>query len=662
MKTLLYLLIGVFLPLKISAQNDFWARLSISGSVNQLGISPTEKIWIATNAGNIYHTKEVDSLWHLGAYGSFDPYSYNSGNTFERINFFSEDVLMISGFIQENGKQDFVYRSENQGKSWEKVIFGKNSWIDAAYVNNNGKAWMSGSSLLIYYTEDMGKTWSTFDKVDPNEQVRFSSIHFSNDEQTGLFGSNDNALYKTTDNCNKWEKLPTPLNQDKYKKRLKNERARIKKIRILGNNYIINQQGNIFITDSNSINWTYLPEIIDFEVTEDEKLYTINKDLSISLYNCDFTKKWQSDQVLKNKPRAIEVKNNNLFALTQDYIYKINPNDFIASQLFTDEIAIQEPYYKIVYEDEEYGFDKKDILHFNKLKNAWYRYMSVDFFIENSTIFDNKIVLTNQTLSKHYNFCPIQKSVTEFSLPRNLFSDLEIKEFHLESGSQGCFHVEHSSKLYLKKEDEFKADKKGSNPKFLPRSEHKIKTTKIKQMVNLVDESRFKKVTLEDLKITDNDIKVFKEFIDKEEQELKALVEIPFMFENLYAFPGENIDYNFYKNIADSLVTLSEEEIDKTLWQVYGSWSTTTNWKRITFVFENEQKLIIENTDDKPNYLYAPWIVDFDGLKFQTNSILFGQEIDKITNGQFFHPIIRDKNYALFKIADYLYRKKLNIQ
>ena len=47
------------------------------------------------------------------------------------------------------------------------------------------------------------------------------------------------------------------------------------------------------------------------------------------------------------------------------------------------------------------------------------------------------------------------------------------------------------------------------------------------------------------------------------------------------------------------------------------------------------KKLIIENSDDKPNYLYTPWIVDFEGLKFRTNSILFGQQIDEITNGQF---------------------------
>lgn len=76
---------------------------------------------------------------------------------------------------------------------------------------------MSGNSQLIYYTEDNGKTWTSFDKVEPTGNLRFSTIHFAKDEQTGLFGSFWNVLYKTTDNCQNWEKLPTPLSQENMK-------------------------------------------------------------------------------------------------------------------------------------------------------------------------------------------------------------------------------------------------------------------------------------------------------------------------------------------------------------------------------------------------------------------------------------------------------------
>ncbi|WP_445454994.1 VPS10 domain-containing protein [Flavobacterium sp. HNIBRBA15423] len=660
MKKILHILTIILIPFTVLGQEEYLSRLSISGGVSELGISPSEEIWVATKAGNIYYTKQIGKLWHIGPFGSLDPYNFSSGKTFERLNFFSEDTMMISGFIQESGKQDFVFWSGNHGKTWEKVIFGKSSWIDAAYINDNGKAWMSGNSQLIYYSENYGETWKSFDKAGNENSLRFSTIHFAKDEKTGLFGSFWNVLYKTTDNCQRWEKLPTPLSQGKYERLSKEDRPDIRKIRVFGNYYIINQQGRVFITKSNSIDWLYLPNVADFEITENENLYTINQDLSISLYNIDFYKTWQSEKTVENNPRAIGVRNNNLFVLTFESIYKINSVDFIVSQLFTNEIPIQEPYLKLQFEGEEYGFENKDILHFDKKKKAWYRFMNVDFSIANASLFDSKIVLADRSLNNQYTFDPKEKSVNKYSLPESLFSNLVVKELHFENGSQGCFHSNSSLRSYIKKGDKFVVDKKTKSSKYLSRAISEINADKIEQIIEIIDKSRFEKVSLVDLKITDNEIKEFKKFIDKEEQRIKKSGIDRFDFDNLYSFPGENTDFNFYKSIADSLFTLSEEEINNAFWQAYGNWSTTTNWRRIIFVFQNGEKLIIENSDDKPNYLYTPWIVDFEGLKLRTNSILFGQQIDEITNGHFFKEIARDKNYAIFKIADYMYRKKLN--
>lgn len=660
MKKIHHILTIILIPLTVFGQEEYLSRLSIAGGVSELGISPSEEIWVATKAGNVYFTKQIGELWHNGPYGSLDPFNFSSGKTFERINFFSEDTLMISGFIQEDGKQDFVFWSRNHGKNWEKVKFGKSSWIDAAYINDKGKAWMSGNSQLIYYTENSGKTWKTFDKAGNENALRFSAIHFAKDERTGLFGSFWNVLYKTTDNCQSWEKLSTPLSQGMYERLSKEERPDIRKIRIFGNHYIINQQGRVFITKSNSIDWTYLPEVIDFEVSENENLFTINQDLSISLYDPNFSKAWQSNKSLENNPRAIGIRNNNLFVLTFESIYKINRDEFKVSQLFTDEIPIQEPSLKLSFEGEEYGFENKDIFRFDKKKKQWYRFMSVDFSIANATFFDSKIVLADRSLNKQYTFDPKEKSINEYNLPESLFSNLVVKELHFENGNQGCFHSSNSLRSYIRKGDKFVVNKKSISSKYLSRAISEINADKIEQIIELIDKSRFVKVSLNDLNITEDDIKDFKKFIDKEEQSIKKSGIDRFDFENLYSFPGENTDFNFYKLVADSLFTLSEEEINNAFWQAYGNWSTTTDWRRIIIVFQNGNRLIIENSDDKPNYLYTPWVVDFEGMKFRTNSILFGEQIDKITNGQFFNEIARDKNYAIFKIADYMYRKKLN--
>ena len=520
MKKILHILIVILIPITVFGQEEYLSRLSIAGGVSEIGISPSEEIWVATKAGNVYFTKQIGELWHIGPYGSLDPYNFTSGKTFERINFFSEDTLMISGFIQEDGKQDFVFWSGNHGKNWQKVKFGKSSWIDAAYINNKGKAWMSGNSQLIYYTENSGKTWKSFDKAGNENALRFSTIHFAKDEQTGLFGSFWNVLYKTTDNCHSWEKLPTPLSQEKYERLSKEDRPDIRKIRIFGNYYIINQQDRVFITKSDSIDWTYSPEIIDFEVSENNNLYTINQDFSISHYDSAFSKTWQSEKSLENIPRAIGVRNNKLFVLTFESVYKINPDDFKVSELFTDEVPIQEPYLKLNFEDEEYGFENKDIFRFDKKKKQWYRFLSVDFSIANVSLFYNKIVLADRSLNKQYTFEPKEKSVKEYNLPESLFSNLVVKELHFENGSQGCFHSNNSLRSYIRKGDKFVVDKKSSSSKYLSRALSEINTDKIEQIIELIDKSRFVKVSLNDLNITENDINEFKEFIDKEEKQI----------------------------------------------------------------------------------------------------------------------------------------------
>ena len=127
MRRILQSLFIVLFPLLAFGQDAYFARLSISGRVSELGISPSEEVWVATAAGNVYYTTRPGDLWHIGPFGSLDGNNYSTGRTFERINFFSEDTLMISGFIQEDNREDFVYWSGDHGKSWQKVVFGKSS-------------------------------------------------------------------------------------------------------------------------------------------------------------------------------------------------------------------------------------------------------------------------------------------------------------------------------------------------------------------------------------------------------------------------------------------------------------------------------------------------------------------------------------------------------
>lgn len=659
MKKKIVQLITLILPLTVLCQNEYLARLPISGGFKELGISPKEEIWVATKAGNVYQTKQIDQLWSLNSFGSFDTYN-PIGQTFERINFFTEDTLMISGFIQENGKQDFVYWSGNHGKTWEKIMFGKSSWIDAACIKSNGKAWMSGSSQLIYYTNDFGRTWTEFDKVEKTSNLRFNSIHFENDNLTGLFGSTWNVIYLTKDNCKTWEKIPTPLNQNKYINVSKYDAPRIEKVRIFGDFYIINQQDKIFITRKDSIDWKLLNDVSDFEITEQSKIYTINRDLTVSLYDEHFNTIWHSDKKLSSFPIAISFKNNSLFALNKRDVYKISPLEFKSVELLTAEIPISEPYNKVSYKGNEYGFDINDILSYDEKKSVWYRYKKLDFPIRNIAIFDSKLIISDTELENYYSINEESKSIILYQLPKTLFESANnVISFKIETGSQGCFHSEIKSRNYTLKGKQFSLKVDVKDMAFLSAMPYTIKNDAISELIYQVDKSRFVQLKSSDFEFSNKDISDFKEFIQNEEQRIKKQGIDRFEFENKYVFPGEKTDFEFYRNIADSITYIPDSVINKIFNLEYGNYSTTTNWVKLTFNFKDGSTLELYNQDDKSNYLYSPWIANFKGITFKVNSIKVGRLIDNLTEGDLIESTSREKKYALFRIADYLYRQKI---
>lgn len=657
----LFLLLILFLPFSTFSQNAYLANLPISGGVSEIGISPSERIWIATKAGNTYYTNKIGDLWHFGPLGTKDPLSIDFGGTFERINFFSEKIIMISGYIHgENSNTDFVYRSEDGGLNWDKVKFGKSSWIDAAYINDNGKAWMSGNSQLIYYSQDYGKTWKSFGKAGNENALRFNTIHFAKNEKTGLFGSFWNIIYKTTDNCESWERLPTPLDQKKYKRLSKEHRPDIRKIRIFGDYYIINQQGNIFYTKSDNINWIELPNISDFETTSDEYIYLIDKDLKIDLRDSEFVSIWKSDKKLSSTPSAINTKNKSLFVFTYGEIYKINKNDFIISKLMTNEVPIREPYLKVNYEGEEIGFDGTSVLRFDKNRTEWYRYMELPVNVSNAVVFDNQIVIADNYLDKRFVIKIDEQKISEYELPKSLFnlSVNNIDKFSIETGSQGCFHSDRQVREYQLKNNSFKLHKKGKL--FLSKMDEEINPQLLNDIVKEIDNSCFKKLTVNDLGISKKDLENFKDFIDKEEKKIKKKGYDRFDFDNYYTFPGENTDFTFYKNVADRFDSIPDVVINQVFNTGYGNWSTTTVWRKITIDFKNGEVLTIENSDDKPNYLYTPWFINFNGLIIKSNSLKLGELINELTNGDLYSDVSKEKNYAIYKVADFLYKQSLN--
>ena len=101
MKQNFYILILLFATTAFGQVKDRRAELDIKGRVNEISISPDEKIWLTTAIGNTYYTNNIDSTWHYGKpliekkeddFGIGNPH-------LDRISFFNNDTAILTGYI-----------------------------------------------------------------------------------------------------------------------------------------------------------------------------------------------------------------------------------------------------------------------------------------------------------------------------------------------------------------------------------------------------------------------------------------------------------------------------------------------------------------------------------------------------------------------------------
>lgn len=107
--------------------------VSAEGRVNEISISPDEKIRLVPATGNSYLTENIDSNWHYGKplFKTSDDYSFDNPNL-ERISFFNKDTAILTGYIsvsKKEYKKNEYYLTKDAGKSWKLLC----TWIPKAF-------------------------------------------------------------------------------------------------------------------------------------------------------------------------------------------------------------------------------------------------------------------------------------------------------------------------------------------------------------------------------------------------------------------------------------------------------------------------------------------------------------------------------------------------
>jgi photosystem II stability/assembly factor-like uncharacterized protein len=654
------------------SQKDTRAVLEIYGGTEEFCVTKSGAIWIATKTGNTYYTNDISKPWHSGEL-NFGTESV-TGKTFERASFFNSDTGFISGFIindekfeiGKNSNYNLIYRTTDKGYTWKPVDFGGSSWIDACYIDEKGYAWMSGSSQEMYQSDDFGTTWVNKGKIVDRHGFRLRSIYFA-DYNNGIIGTFGNDLYRTENNCETWNKIETPLDQKKYTRIYAGSRPEFNKILLFHDWIIVNQEGKIFYTKENKIEWKELSGCIDFSYDKhNDKLWIVNIDLNVRRLNHDLSVIWTSNETLTSPPLCIYAANNYLYSWFRQDICRVNENEFYETSIYTTDIKIQPPVITAKATFITWGVYANEIYHSDDQGQNWYRIKRFPFDIGNFKALNDSLCIISDYKYRFYQFNSKSGKYSPYLLshPLNDFFEYPIEKVIFQTGSQGCFHSYATTINYeLKKDTLFvvKQYEKADQQKELPNSyKNTFGITELKHILLAINDNPFQKVRLTDFNVNEEDKGNYLKQISVIEKDFKQGKGDDYPPDNSkFNIPFSKVDFTFYKNYVDSLPFINDSIINELLLSPQKGWSTTTNWISIKIINEHKDEIVIENSAYEPNAWFLPWLIRYDDYVLASLNIDITKFIKKNSPG-----FIMDKDnmndYLIFQIVNAMYLKELN--
>ncbi|HEY8290614.1 MAG TPA: hypothetical protein VIG49_15170 [Acetobacteraceae bacterium] len=114
-----------------------------------------------------------------------------------------------------------LFRTADQGESWEDMELGRFSPTtygrDIKVSPQDGKTMYAALSVAaaskdggVYRSQDAGKSWSRFDKVQVHGTIMSVALHQTDPRQVYLGARYDGEIYGTGDGGETWEAMPLP--------------------------------------------------------------------------------------------------------------------------------------------------------------------------------------------------------------------------------------------------------------------------------------------------------------------------------------------------------------------------------------------------------------------------------------------------------------------
>src|SRR5690606_24413091 len=118
-----------------------------------------------------------------------------------------------------NGTGAYVYKTIDGGSNWTQVFFQPGGFINVIDINPftiNGEGFMQGDPVggrwSLWKTTNKGSTWDSSGLYLPQSgsEAGWNNSGFRDDNDMFTFGTNNNRIYRTTNDGNTWSIQPTP--------------------------------------------------------------------------------------------------------------------------------------------------------------------------------------------------------------------------------------------------------------------------------------------------------------------------------------------------------------------------------------------------------------------------------------------------------------------
>lgn len=490
--TLILLLTICTLSAFAQQEKDFNER--ITPSFDCVAVSPGGDLWGSQgHRGLLYHAGSLRDLWHvvdnLGK-GHPDDSHYDGGGKLSHIICPDSNTVLVVGEIHNPFKHKQVrntyWYSNDRGKTWESRVFAANKdQIRCTFCSPSGEVWIASDTL--YCSADKGLSFTKLNHFPHT----LSSISMNPNLRTGVAGCYDNAIYYTEDNWTTYRAIRTPDKQNLLNKdNSHSEEPRYKRClrTLIFKEWIMVYQGDEWFRSARDrIEWERFPEGLTPQTHDLESGVLLLTDEAGDILST--TDLLHFDTVFHSQgdyPSRLRVCNGQLYGYistaADHYFCHFSGDSCTRMGFFSDEHPISAPWRRAtaswdwfdfavehlkdsVYSEKyPWGWEKKDILHFDSEKKQWHRAVTAPFKIQYMYPYSDgkcpdgqQVVISDGKQS--YLVSEHNPTLQPFRIERPLdkFLRYPVSQVIFTPYTGGCFHFWQDSISYVRENDLFVA-------------------------------------------------------------------------------------------------------------------------------------------------------------------------------------------------------------